>query len=340
MTEETAAQQDGATDADSVTDGEGTDYEPDGEDAEYEPDGGDTDYEPDEDDTGEEDRRLFGDRRKKVTVFVGAELGLTRVQVAADRVGQFSLVERGAVNCVAAQTSGRDSGAGAGDIVVATDDSVLVGDGEDFAAVGFGPAATVGVDDTFAYAASPDGEVARLSLTAVDDDADGVTDEWEQVGSVDGPARFDGKYLAAADGVHRVGEALEFYGLSDVRDVTYDGRYAATADGLYRREEGWAKEYDGDVQAVQARGEAVHALASGELSGDRLLAREGGSWDAVDLPTDGPLVDLVYGLGAYVLAADGTLVVEADPEATSDGHAGWRSRALGVRDARRLAVQG
>lgn len=293
------------------------------------------DYEPDEDDTGEEDRRLFGDRREKVTVFVGAELGLTRVEVAADRVGQFSLVERGAVNCVAA-----GDGA-AGTVVVATDDSVLVGDGDSFASVGFGPAVTVGIDDDFLYAASPDGEVGRLSLATVDDDAERVNGEWGEVGTVDGPARFDGAYLAAADGVHRVGESLEFHGLSEVRGVTYDGSYAATADGLYRREGGWTKEYDGDTRAVQARGDAVHALAGGrESADDRLLARADGDWQAIDLPTEEPLVDLVHGLGVYVLTGDGTLVVEADPEATSDGHTGWRTRALGVRAARRLAVQG
>jgi hypothetical protein len=307
--------------------------------AESEPAPESAEYEPDEDDTGEEERRLFGDRREKVTVFVGAELGLTRVQVAADRVGQFSLVERGAVNCVAAQEGAADSAA-AGRIVVATDDAVLLGDGEDFETVGFGPAATVGVDDAFVYAASPDGAVARLALTAVAEGGTEPTDEWEQIGTVDGPARFDGQYLAAADGVHRVGETLESHGLSDARDVTYDGNYAATADGLYRREEGWTKEYDGDVRAVQTRGDAVYALADGKSTDDRLLAREDGDWQAINLPTDEPLVDLVYGLGVYVLTAEGTLVVEADPEATSDGHAGWRSRALGVQSARRLAVQG
>lgn len=284
-------------------------------------------YEPDEDDTGEEDRQLFGDRRETVTVFVGADLGLTRVEVAADRVGGFSLVERGSVNCVAAS----DGPGGA--VVVATDDEVRVGDGEDFGSVGFGPAATVGIDDAFVYAANPDGEVARLALAAVE--GGDPADEWEQVGGVDGPARFDGATLAAADGVHRVAQGLEYLGLSDVRDITYDGRYAATADGLYRWDEGWSKEYDGSVDAVQARGNAVHALAD-----DRLLAREGGGWRAIELPTEEELVDLVHGLGVYVLTADGTLVVEADPEATSDGHAGWRTRSLGVRDARRLAVQG
>jgi len=292
-------------------------------------------YEPDEDDTGEEERRLFGDRREKVTVLVGAELGLTRVEVAADRVGQFSLVERGAVNCVATR-SGVDADADAGNTVVATDDSVLVGDGDTFESVGFGPAVTVGIDETHLYAASPDGEVVRLSLAAADGGTDEIT-EWEQVGTVDGPERFDGAYLAAADGVHRVGGTLEYHGLSDVRDVTHDRKYAAAADGLYRWEDGWSKEYDGTVRAVQARGDAVHALAGG---GHALLTRTGGNWRQVDLPTEEELVDLVHGLGVYVLTADGTLVVEADPNATSDGHAGWRSRALGVREARRLAVLG
>jgi len=280
----------------------------------------------DEDDTGAEDRRLFGGRREKVTVYVGAELGLTCVQIAADRVGQFSLVERGDVRCVAT-----DESDAATVVAVATDETVLAGEGDRFESVGFGLAATVGVDDEFLYAASADGEVARLPIAAVGDG----DSEWEQVGTVTEPRRFAGAHLAATDGVYRVGDGLEHLGLADARDVTYSGKYAATADGLYRLDGEWVQESDGGARAVAARGAAVHALADGHL-----LAREGGEWTPVDLPTEETPVDLAHGLGVYVLTAAGTLVVEADPEATSDGHAGWRSRALGVRSARRLAVRG
>lgn len=286
--------------------------------------------EPDEDDTAEEERRLFGDRRQKVTAFVGAALGLTRVEVAADRIGQFSLIERGAVNCVAADES----------VVVGTEETVLVGDGERFNSVDFGPAATVGVDEGYLYAASPDGEVGRLALATVADGTEGIGDRWERVGSVDDPARFGGSMLAAADGLYQVDDELEHHGLADVRDVTPDGTFAATADGIYRFDGEWHREYEGAARAVQTHDGTVYAIAGGEDSGagSRLVKRNGDEWRAVDLPTTEELVDLAVGQGLYVLTDQGTLIVEADPAETSDGHAGWRSRALGVRDARRLAV--
>jgi len=172
--------------------------------------------------------------------------------------------------------------------------------------------------------------VARLPVAAIGDG----DSEWEQVGTVTEPRRFAGAHLAAADGVYRVGDGLTHLGLADVRDVTDSGEYVATADGLYRLDGEWVQESDGGARAVAARGAAVHALAD-----EHLLAREAGEWTPVDLPTEETPVDLAHGLGVYALTAAGTLVVEANPEATSDGHEGWRSRALGVRSARRLAVR-
>ncbi|MFW5974097.1 MAG: HVO_0234 family beta-propeller protein, partial [Natrialbaceae archaeon] len=158
-----------------------------------------------------------------------------------------------------------------------------------------------------------------------------VAGDWETVGEVAGPRRFDGATLAAESGVFRVGDGIEDLGLTGVRDVAGNGSLAATADGLYRREgDGWERVIGGDAAAVVESDGAAYAVVDGGV-----FERSGGSdggWSQVSIPGDSPAVDIAYGRELAVITAEGTVHVEADPERTHDGHGGWRSQALGLRD--------
>lgn len=290
---------------------------------------------PSDDDIALDEKRMYGDKRAETVVYVAGGMGLTRVEVAGDQVGRFELAVRDEVRDVA----GRD-----GRLLVATDEDVLVGTGEDFEPTGFGPAAAVGLapgevdPDPRPVAAGLDGEVAVLR-----------GDQWEPVGPVDDPRAVDGDLLAAGDGVYRIDIAADgdtvTAGLDRLRegpatDVAAAGPYAVCPDGLYELPDRRLR--DGEHTAVAAdasgrRGDAgsrAHAVAGGDL-----FVRHGrDGWDRVDLPTDESVVDVAYGESVYAVTAVGTLLVRADPERTPDGHGGWRSRALGVREVRRLAV--
>ncbi|MEF8886676.1 MAG: hypothetical protein V5A30_02635 [Haloarculaceae archaeon] len=274
---------------------------------------------PSDDDIALDEKRMYGDKRTETVVYVAGGMGLTRVEVAGDQVGRFELASRDPVRDVA----GRD-----GRLLVATAEDVLVGAGGEFEPADFGPAAAVGLasgaPDTGLrpLAAGPDGEVGLLR-----------GDQWEPVGTAGDPRAIDGNLLAAGDGVYRAGAA----GLDRLRDdpatdVAASGPYAACPDGLYELPGRRLRDGEHSVVAADADSERAHAVAGGDL----FVRRDG--WDRVDLPTDEPVVDVAYGESVYAVTAAGTLLVRADPDQTPDGHGGWRSRALGVREVRRLAV--
>jgi hypothetical protein len=281
---------------------------------------------PSDDDIALDEKRMYGDKRRETVVYVAGGTGLTRVEVAGDQVGRFELASRDPARDVA----GRD-----GRLLVATDEDVLVGTGEGFEPTGFGPAAAVGLapgaasPGWYPVAAAPDGGVAVLR-----------GNEWEPVGTVDEPRAIDGDLLAAGDGVYRVdGDGLDPLREGPATDVAAAGSYAACPDGLYELPDRGLREGEHTVVAADASegrgpagGDRAHTVAGGDL-----FARRDG-WDRVDLPTDEPVVDVAYGESVYAVTAAGTLLVDADPEQTPDGHGGWRSRALGVREVRRLAV--
>jgi hypothetical protein len=274
---------------------------------------------PSDDDIALDEKRMYGDKRAETVVYVAGDMGLTRVEVAGDQVGRFELAARDPVR----DAAGRD-----GRLLVATDEDVLVGTGEGFEPTGFGPAAAVGLAPGTTgtglrpLAAGPDGEVAVLR-----------GDQWEPVGTVSDPRAIDGDLLAAGDGVYRVGtESLDRLRDGPATDVAAGGPYAACPDGLYGLPDRRLRDGEHTVVAADADGERAHAVAGGAL-----FARLDG-WDRVDLPTEEPVVDVGYGESVYAVTAAGTLLVRADPDQTPDGHGGWRSRALGVREVRRLAV--
>jgi hypothetical protein len=270
---------------------------------------------PADDDIGLDEKRVYGETRSETAAYVASALGITRVEVAGDQIGRFSLVE----DCTATGVAGA-----AGQLVVGTEEDVLVGTGEGFAATGFGPAETVGLADGTPVAASPDGEVARL-----------VGDEWESLGSVARPRRMDGDLLATSDGIYRVDTGLPALGAGrTVRDVAAAGPYAATADGLLAYDDdGWTRVAGGDCTLVAATDTQAHAVGE-----DGLLVHRDGDWHVQAIPVDAAMADIAHGESLYGVTADGTFLVYAPAELSPDGQAGWRSRALGVRAVDGVAV--
>jgi len=260
------------------------------------------------------DDRIYADRRGKTRVLVGSDLGVTLVETSDDRVGRFRLVRRGQVDAIAA---------GDGRAVIGTDEAVHLaadGDIETFEALGFGPAVAVGTDGP--VAAAPDGTVARHEAG-----------EWRTLGTVEDPAAIDGEWIAAGDGLYRIGEdSLERRG-PPARDVA-DGSVpiAATDDGIVRYADGeWTIERRGTFHAVASRGPEAHAVGETGLSEHR-----DGEWVERPVPTDERIVALGYGQGPIAITAAGTILV--DPPAAKDGATGWRSRSLGLASVTGLAV--
>ena len=261
-------------------------------------------------DDGIAQKRVYDGERPETTVYVAGGMGLTRVAVAGDRVGRVALARRGDV---------RDIAVGAGRLLVGTATDVLRETADGFDRTGFGPAAAVG-RGTRPIAAGPDGDVAVLG-----------DDGWNPVGTVSEPRTADGDLLAAGDGVYRVTDGrLDRLREGATTAVAADGPYAACPDGLYKLP--GRRLRDGEHTAVAA-GHRTHTVAGGDL----FVRRDG--WERCDLPADDPIADVAGDGSVYAVTAAGTLFVRADPGQTTDGHGGWRSRALGVREVRRLAVR-
>lgn len=275
-----------------------------------------------DDDISLDEKRVYGARTGATAVFVATGVGLARVEISDDLVGEFGLVHRGGVT---------DAAGADGRLAIATDEDVRVGTGEAFTATGFGPATAVGWAD--GLVAAGDGRVAQFEASDGTDDAAG---EWHDCCELDDVRAIDGRTLAAGDGVHRLDGT--HIGLADARDVATGGEapLAATGDGCYYLGNGWMEAVPGDVRVVAAAPDGrAHAATPDDLFARSPAATDYGpdAWTAVDLPVGGHVADVAYGDGAtYVVTVDGTVLANAGD--------GWRERALGLPDARRLAVPG
>jgi hypothetical protein len=261
-----------------------------------------------------EEKRVFEGGRRH-TLYLATGLGIARVAVSDDLVGEFGLLRRGDAADVAADV---------GLLAAAADGDVRVGPTLD--PTDFGPAAAVGVGGDAILAVTSDGTVARYGADRGDD-----AGSWRSLGEVVDPGRFDRSLLAAADGVRRVGDGLADLGLADatLRDIcAADPGFAATENGLYRRTgTDWTRERDGPHRVVAGRGDRVHAVTEG---GD-LVARREAEWEVRSLPTAERVVDLGYARAAvYAVTEAGTVLADAGD--------GWRSRATGLRPVRAAAV--
>lgn len=265
-----------------------------------------------------EEKRVYADKTDRTIVFVAADLGLARVSVVDDRIGEFSLVGRDPTRSVAAA---------GGRLAVATDEDALVGPShDDLSPLDFGPAVAVGLSGTRLLVAGEDGRIARAEL------GDGSPAGFEVLGTLDAGANaIDGDLLATDGGVHRAADGLPHVGLADVNDVAASGTpLAATDDGLYELGNGWMDALEGAFTAASADpdGRRAHAAAA-----DALYARTGEGWaDVTPEATADAVADVGYGEGGavYAVTADGTLLADAGD--------GWRDRSLGLRGVQELAV--
>lgn len=251
-----------------------------------------------------EEKRVYAGKSGEATVRLASEVGVVRVSVSADSIGEFGIEQR----CTA-----RDL-AHCGGLAVATDEDVLLG-GE---GTGFGSALAVGGEGE-PIAAGPEGRVARY--------ADG---EWEELGRIEGVRAIDGDLLATAEGIYRADDGLAHVGLEGANDVSVPGvPLAATSEGLYRLGNGWMREAEGGFDRVAADresppGELARACAIGA---DALYVYDG-EWRERETPE--PLSAAAIGEAIYGATDDGTLYVDAGD--------GWRSQPLGVPGVEAMLV--
>jgi hypothetical protein len=250
-----------------------------------------------------DEKRVHGANTEPTALFVASDIGLTRVSVAGERVGEIELRDRRPAHDLAVDEK----------LAVATDEDVLVSDS--LAESGFGPATAVGFQNGL-VAAAPDGRVARR-----------IDDEWHDVGTVETVHAIDGDLLATDGGIYRLtDDGLTHAGLDAVRDVAVGGvPRAATATGLYRLGNGWMDELDGDFRTVSADtdGELAHAATA-----DEFYAHDDGEWRPIEIGK--PIAAVAYTGLVYAVATDGTLLVEGDD--------GWRDHPLGIGEPHALVA--
>ncbi|WP_440772287.1 HVO_0234 family beta-propeller protein [Natronorubrum sp. DTA28] len=294
-----------------------------------------------------EEKRVYGGREGALEVYVASAIGVVRVRVAGDTVGEFGLCDR---------TPARDIAATGETVAIATDEDVQVLDiergdrearaaeadanesDETFVGTGFGPAVAVGTHGSDLIAASPDGDVARLPAEA---DTDSEPHEWEflEHNGVATVRAIAGGLVGTDSGVYRVHDGeLDHAGLSDVRDVSAAGvPLAATADGLYKLGNGWMEALEGSFEIVAAdpqtdpgRLTRAHAVSGEAIYGYDADAE---TWTEYDRSTES-IVGIGYGKTVYAVTERGSFL-----SATPDDSAGpWRSQTIGVGDVTGLAV--
>lgn len=266
-----------------------------------------------------DEKRVYGDKRGAVTLAVATGMGVARVAVSGEQVGEFGLATREPARDVV--TAPPDIGGG---VAVATAEDVLVGDLASLTSTGFGPAVAVGRDGDYLVAAAEDGRIAGLG---------GPGEDWEDLAVLEADVRaLDGDLVATSDGVHRVTTAgVQPAGLDDVHDVAAGTiPHAATTSGLYYLGNGWMDVMTDDFRVVelttpQGRIERGHAATR-----DACYEHRDGDWVACDVT--GEVTDVAHGPRDYAITRDGTVLLRRD--------AGWHARSLGLPDAVGIAVVG
>lgn len=306
------------------------------------------------------EKRVYEASAGRSRLAVATGHGLAVVGISADVIGEFGLALDEPARAVASAGDGR--------LFAATpEDLFLVALGEDgvaetagIAGTGAGPTRAVTVTEGAVIACGTDGVVRRAPLSAIrsalestENGAVAETDavSWTELGEA-AVRVADGRLLAAADGVYRVGErGLDHVGLEDVRDVAAPagvdaaGPFAASAAGLFRLGPGWTEERAGSFDLVAA---AEASTASGEprahagtADGDVLARRDEEGWTAIEWPARSAPAGFAYGTEADAGGPDGerpTFAVAADGTVLADAGDGWRTRSIGLPDVEDCAV--
>ncbi|WP_338730116.1 hypothetical protein [Haladaptatus sp. DJG-WS-42] len=254
-----------------------------------------------------EEKRVFGEKTGKTVVLAATDIGVAAVSLAGEQVGQIELF---------AQCTARDVATSDEQVAVATDEDVLLHDGDDFEGTDFGPATAVRFSDGVLLAGAPDGTLARFDAG------------WTVIAKLDARINAISSNLVATDaGVCQVttADCIEA-GLTSVRDVSTDGTpHAATADGLYYLGNGWMDALSGDFSMVATAADGrAHAATA-----DQFYAHND-EWEPVSLPVSGQVADVAYDAATYAATVDGTFLLDAGD--------GWRTYPLGLRDVHALCV--
>lgn len=257
-----------------------------------------------------DEKRVYSDQAGTTTAFVATDVGLLRVAISGNAVGEFRLDRRDPVADLAISKNR---------LAIATDEDVFLArqpgdagdtDSIDFEPTEFGPATAVDFGSRGLVAAG-DGRIARFDA------------EWITIGSVRAVRGLDVDQglLVARTGVHRMDG--DHVGLSDAFDLAA-GPTVATGDGIYRLGNGWMCEFDHPVRAVEIVDE------TGLAGGDELYERRGDEWIVVDVPTAERIAAVAIGPATYAVTETGTVVA-------NDG-SGWRTRSLGTPGVNAIAV--
>ena len=285
-----------------------------------------------------DEKRVYTDESGTETVYLASGLGVVSVSVSDDLIGEFGVAHR----CQA-----RDVTTVGPYVAVAADEDVLVRDrraettaesgsanaAEGFVTTGFGPAAAVGVRDGALLAGDSDGRVARYDLqdSGVVGDGTPADAEWTDLGTVGAIRAVDGDFVAAADGVHQIGDSgLRPVGLDDAHDVDAEPLVAAES-GLYKLGNGWMDIAPGPATAVDAAGTRGLAVCGGDLYARGI---DTGEWAVADPPfeADERVAAVTHGTeAAYAVTGAGRLAVRVP-----GGE--WRDRSLGVGGVTAAAV--
>ena len=284
------------------------------------------------DDISIDEKRVYGDRSGAVDLAIATGMGVARVSVSGEQVGEFGLASqvaaRDVVTAPPAIGSSGDDGPG---IAVATDEDVLVGDPDALQPTGFGPAVTVGRRDDALLAADDSGQIAQwLPERSKSGDVEG---RWDELAALDVDVRaLDGDLVATSEGVCRFTQAaLQPAGLDDAWDVAAGlVPHAATSQGLYHLGNGWMDALDGDFRVVEITADGGRVGRGHAATEDAFYEHQGGEWTACDVP--GRVTDVAHGPRDYAITEDGSLLLRRDDD--------WHVRTLGLPDAVALAVVG
>lgn len=279
-----------------------------------------------------DEKRVYGDQSGAVVLAVATGMGVARVAVSGEQVGEFGLATRTAARDVVSAPARHDDAteAGvAGGVAVATDEDVLLGDPDALTPTGFGAAVAVGRNDDDLLAADANGRIARWddTPTAADEPGGG----WVDLATVDGEIRaLDGDLVAASDGVHRVTPGgLRPAGLDDATDVAAGVvPHAATGEGLYRLGNGWLDVLDGAFEVVEITANQGRVGRGHAATRDAFYEHQEGDWVVREVP--GRVTGVAHGPRDYAITADGTFLLRRDD--------GWHGHALGLPDAVGLAI--
>lgn len=244
--------------------------------------------------------RVFAASTQPATAYVAAGIGVLRLQLGPHRIGEFGIAYR----CRPHDITVTDN-----QIVVATDEDVIIKTSDTFERLGFGPAVAVG-GDTAIVAGAPDGRVARYT-----------DNEWTDLGTIGRITAIEGGLIGTPDGLYKI-ENLSSAGLSRINDISRNGTpYVATDSGLYSFETGWHREINGAFWSVTTGSteETPHVIASTPTACYR---RETDTWNELTIPDQGSVVDGAFGNGLHLLTADGVVL-------TNTGSS-WRQQPLGV----------